>query len=112
MKLSSLYVFGGMLPIPGTQRREMQFHAADGWQLERGDDGRVYVEKLEGVDGGTALRKFVLQGVPVAYVEQVEAPAVVEPLLAYGTADTSGIEAWGPAEPPPPKPRGRPRKGV
>lgn len=76
MKLSSLYVFGGMLPVPGTQRREMQFHAADGWQMDRTDDGRVTMEKLEAVDGGEVHRRFVLQGVPMAYVVHVEPVAV------------------------------------
>jgi hypothetical protein len=80
VKLSSLYIAEGMLPIPGTQRREMQFHAADGWQMDRLEDGRITIARLEPIDGGRLVRRaFTVERVPCTYVEWVEPVVVQEP---------------------------------
>jgi hypothetical protein len=66
MRLSSVY-FAQLVPIPGTDRRETQMHASDGWTLERLDDGRIQCVKDLAVDGGTKRVDFVVERWPCVY---------------------------------------------
>lgn len=80
MKLSSVHIVGqGMIPIPGTHRRETELHAAQGWELVRLEDGRIHGRRVEQVEGGhTVTREVWLEHASVSYAALHEpATAVV-----------------------------------
>lgn len=105
MKLTSIH-FATLLPIPGTSRRESALHASEGWDLERTDDGRITCRRVETVDGGTATRRFVVEGWPCVWEPDEVAEAVA---LLEVQAAMEGL-APAPSEPAPEPPTGKRRR--
>lgn len=94
MKLTSIH-FATMLPIPGTSRRESSLHAAEGWDLDRADDGRITCARTEPVEGGTATRRFVVEGWPCVW-EAARTPEVAAMIEALEQAATEPAPAPDP----------------
>lgn len=61
MRLASVH-FAGMVPIPGGDSVEKNFHASDGWTIERREDGSVRLTNAE--------KSFVADGFSYSYVEE------------------------------------------
>jgi hypothetical protein len=66
VKLTAVH-FDDLVPIPETSRREMTFASAEGWDVDRLDDGRIRIRGEERRNGEVHALDFVAEGFGCTY---------------------------------------------
>lgn len=78
MKLSSVH-FDDLVPVVGTDQRELAFHASEGWDIERIAPLTYRIRGVERRDGKVTPLDFTAEGFAASWAE-MPAPVVVAEL--------------------------------